>query len=411
MLFCILPWFSFNASGENKKEFFIHDPKIKINILSLFKPTELEVLTNGVGANVTITGAGDADVLLGPESPKISFSTKGAHEGTFYVSFDDVHILAKTVRLDSVSSISIPGRIERSYSHYGYLLTVTAEKDHLILVIDMGVTKASLLSAYSEMKRFDVPEAIKAQAIVNRSFYMGHKDRHPESKEFRFCDTTHCLLMQGNDALGDKKIAVNDLVQYTWFLADPRGKPIPAYSSATCGGYTLMPGDVWNAKDKKGVYSRVKCDYCRKHNRYRWRSEISDDEMVRVIKKLGKNKHIKGPVKVNVEERQELTGLVEKVLISAPKFKKSVSGQKFKMAAGRVLGWNRLFSNKFTISRTPDGYVFDGKGMGHSVGFCSAGAMEMASQGKSFKEILRFYFPKAQLINEPYKLCGMTHCY
>jgi stage II sporulation protein D len=37
--------------------------------------------------------------------------------------------------------------------------------------------------------------------------------------------------------------------------------------------------------------------------------------------------------------------------------------------------------------------VFDGRGHGHGVGLCQAGATEMAAEGNSAREILAFYFP------------------
>jgi stage II sporulation protein D len=44
-------------------------------------------------------------------------------------------------------------------------------------------------------------------------------------------------------------------------------------------------------------------------------------------------------------------------------------------------------------TRTNGALVFDGRGRGHGVGLCQEGAAEMATEGKSAREVLAFYFP------------------
>jgi stage II sporulation protein D len=41
--------------------------------------------------------------------------------------------------------------------------------------------------------------------------------------------------------------------------------------------------------------------------------------------------------------------------------------------------------------------LFSGRGAGHGVGLCQAGAEEMARKGKTYKEILSFYYPGTQV--------------
>ena len=57
---------------------------------------------------------------------------------------------------------------------------------------------------------------------------------------------------------------------------------------------------------------------------------------------------------------------------------------------------NQLRSDWYTITANNGELRFDGKGYGHGVGLCQAGAYEMASEGRSSRQILNFYFPGAQ---------------
>ena len=42
-------------------------------------------------------------------------------------------------------------------------------------------------------------------------------------------------------------------------------------------------------------------------------------------------------------------------------------------------------------------YEFQGYGYGHGVGMCQEGAIEMAKIGKSYRDILKFYFPNTKI--------------
>lgn len=61
---------------------------------------------------------------------------------------------------------------------------------------------------------------------------------------------------------------------------------------------------------------------------------------------------------------------------------------------------SHLYSSAFDVSRTIDGgFLFTGKGWGHGVGLCQIGAAVMASEGKTYKEILDFYYRGAEVTN------------
>ena len=77
-----------------------------------------------------------------------------------------------------------------------------------------------------------------------------------------------------------------------------------------------------------------------------------------------------------------------------------IGADEFRLAVGESLGWNRIPSTWFEVSRQGDGYAFHGRGWGHGVGLCQKGAAAMAQQGRSTQEILAQYFPGTQLADE-----------
>ncbi len=61
----------------------------------------------------------------------------------------------------------------------------------------------------------------------------------------------------------------------------------------------------------------------------------------------------------------------------------------------RILGFQNLKSTWFEVRRSPRAITFKGTGYGHGVGLCQWGAKAMAEAGKTHREILQFYYPRA----------------
>ena len=67
------------------------------------------------------------------------------------------------------------------------------------------------------------------------------------------------------------------------------------------------------------------------------------------------------------------------------------SGEEFR----KVLNLN---SSNFTFSKMGDEFRFLCRGVGHGLGMSQFGANKLAQQGKDYKEILKYYFPKVEII-------------
>jgi stage II sporulation protein D len=63
----------------------------------------------------------------------------------------------------------------------------------------------------------------------------------------------------------------------------------------------------------------------------------------------------------------------------------------------KLLGWSRLPSTNCTVSPDNGSYIFEGKGYGHGVGLCQWSALEMSREGKTYKQILDYFYPGTKL--------------
>jgi stage II sporulation protein D len=56
-----------------------------------------------------------------------------------------------------------------------------------------------------------------------------------------------------------------------------------------------------------------------------------------------------------------------------------------------------LRSTFFSCEPVGEKILLKGKGFGHGIGLCQEGAMEMVGQGKTYNEILKYYFKGSKL--------------
>ena len=74
-----------------------------------------------------------------------------------------------------------------------------------------------------------------------------------------------------------------------------------------------------------------------------------------------------------------------------------MSSDAFRRAIGLRLGWSTVLSPTFTLSRNGSRLIFKGRGFGSQVGLCVSGAMAQSRAGKGYREILKFYYPAAEM--------------
>ena len=66
----------------------------------------------------------------------------------------------------------------------------------------------------------------------------------------------------------------------------------------------------------------------------------------------------------------------------------------------KILSRSHLYSSAFDAEISGGKVILSGHGWGHGVGLCQIGAAVMASRGKSYSEILSFYYPGTIVEND-----------
>ena len=264
-------------------------------------------------------------------------------------------------------------RVGRARQGGGYDITTLELEDYVARVVAAEQAPASR------------PAALDALAIAVRTFALANLGRH-ESEGFDLCDLTHCQVV--GRATGTTRAAA---ARTRGLVLLYRGAPAPIFYHASCGGYTERPSTAWPGSSDLPFLLSGFDPWC--VTVPRWTNDVRAGDLERAARAAGLrgDRLLELAVAANADSgrvtRVRLRGFLPEV----------TTGEDFRLAIGRTLGWNVLKSTMFTITRTAAGYRFTGKGSGHGVGLCITGSARQASAGRSAKQILAAYFPGLEI--------------
>jgi stage II sporulation protein D len=176
------------------------------------------------------------------------------------------------------------------------------------------------------------------------------------------------------------------------------GRAVPGYCAASCGGSTTTPAELWGGR-RDAAYSAVACRSCSWSPYFAWRRRVDESAVRRCLEALLERRL---GAAVSIDFVRGRGGYVRRVVVEDGGRRLGVGGEAFRVALGRRLGWDAVPSPRYTASRVPGGYAFDGGGHGHGIGLCIAGAVAMARGGATRDEILARYFPKCSVARSPH---------
>lgn len=224
------------------------------------------------------------------------------------------------------------------------------------------------------------PASLEALAIVIRTYTLTNRGRH-RAEGFDLCDQTHCQVMRTATAATERAAAAtsDQILLY-------RGEPATVYYSASCGGRSEKPSNVWPGADDPPYLRIHDDDGCGGFPA--WTSELADVDLQRAFSAAGyrgtlRDMRILARNDSGRVARLELQGLTPR----------EITGQDLRMVVGRTLGFQHIQSTAFELRRSGRAFRFTGHGAGHGVGLCVIGSMKLAAAGQSAAAILERYFP------------------
>lgn len=290
--------------------------------------------------------------------------------------------------------VSGPYRIESSglpAVAIHFPLHVEAREGHLILTVALRIEDYVAAVLVGESGDFKNDEAIKAMAVAVRTYAARFRGQHGDDG-FDFCDTTHCQVPSWNDVPTRFRVAVDATrSEVVWF----NGAPAATHYHQNCGGTLAASNEAWPAVSEP--YLRSHPDpYCSSAAPLQWESSISIADLDAALHSVQLSPP-SGWTTVEVVSRSA-SGRAQRLRLTGGAHSDAViSASSFRFAVDRALGWNKIRSDLYEIRIAGDHIIFSGRGSGHGVGLCQAGAEEMAREGKDYRQILSFYYPGTEL--------------
>jgi SpoIID/LytB domain protein len=312
-------------------------------------------------------------------------------------------------------------------------LRIVVEADKIVAINELPVERylASVIS--SEMSATASPEFLKAHAVISRSWLLAQMEKRRQHENgsdsffsfikkddelirwydredhtiFDVCADDHCQRYQGISHARNQHVeeAVSltrgQILTYDGDICDAR-------FHKCCGGvteefqycwedtpkpYLVSVQDPWCNTTDKHILSQVLNDYDQETpDFYRWTVDYTQEQLSELVsRKLNIDF---GTITDLVPLEKGKSGRICRLMIVGTK-KTFTIGKELEIR--RALSETHLLSSAFDIEKTPTGFRLHGRGWGHGVGLCQIGAAVMGEQGKTYEEILLYYYRGAEI--------------
>jgi stage II sporulation protein D len=247
-----------------------------------------------------------------------------------------------------------------------------------------------LIAALSGEAAPDEPMAsLKAMAISMRTFALVNANRH-QSEGFGLCDSTHCQALRLGKPRFEVEQAVRETAGETLWSGSQRAH---VFYTQHCGGISEAASAAWPEEKAGYLAGQHRDPYCLRRSPAQWQTRIPLRQLGEIFRAQGW--HTPSPLTGIQIAQRDAAGRAQLLQVAGQGAPAQLSASSFRFAVDRALGWNQMRSDWYSLTLSGADLEIQGRGYGHGVGLCQAGAFEMAAEGRSDTEILNFYFPGA----------------
>lgn len=251
----------------------------------------------------------------------------------------------------------------------------------------------------SEMPANFEEEALKAQAVVARTYTIFNIKNNSKHENADICDSSKCCQAWISKEKRFERWNEQDREQnwnkITEAVNSTKGKiityenePINAFFHSNSGGTTETADAVWGGKNYPYLQTVVTSGEDA-YTQYSSEVILSKEELVSKIKEYHSD------ISINFEEEDAIkildytnSGRVKNIKFG----NLTLSGTEIRTIMG-------LKSSNFTVEIDEDTVKFEVIGYGHGVGMSQTGADSMAKQGESYEEIIKHFYSNVEISN------------
>ncbi len=279
---------------------------------------------------------------------------------------------------------------ERKYkigdkTFFGTITLVWKSASSLMVVCSLPMERYLVGIIGSEISPSWPVESIKAQAVAARTYAINKINSEGTRSDYDIASTVLAQVYHGSHVEDAK---AKDAVELTRGEVLTRaGKVFPAFYHSCCGGRTERAHNVWkNAEGPPPIEDK----YCARSPKLNWSYSITSAAFSSAMSQAG------FPLGAIESVDTSIFGdspRVENLLVEDEFGLKMIPATEVR----RIIGYKEVRSTWFDAGLSRGSITFTGKGYGHGVGMCQFGAKGMADAGFSYRDILKFYYPDAEL--------------
>jgi stage II sporulation protein D (peptidoglycan lytic transglycosylase) len=251
-----------------------------------------------------------------------------------------------------------------------------------------------------------VERMLEVQTIISRTYAVSHLGRHAR-EGFDLCSTTHCQLFEPQRLQTSRWAAASSeaIGRTAGLILTFDRQPIQALFHADCGGHTSTPIAVWGGTDRPylvgrpddGVASAAHTD---------WQYEVSVDVLTAALASDARTR-VSGALDTIGIVARDSAGRAERIAlhgrvrnVGGSSASPVIRGDELRQVLTRAFGPRAIRSTHFDVRRTGSVFTFSGRGYGHGVGLCQAGALARLRAGARPADVVRYYYPGAVLSHD-----------
>lgn len=268
------------------------------------------------------------------------------------------------------------GRIDRRYR--GVLRITQASSSRILVVNHVGMADY-VASVTAHEYPFSEIEGVKAQAVLARTYALHRAGSSPDHDLDDHQGSQVYLGVGAETAVSREatRATAGQVLRYG-------GALIEAVYSSSSGGHTADNETVWGTSPVP--YLRGRPDpFDADAPDHAWRVAVDAGRLFGAL-----SSRWGGVTGISVADRSR-EGRALRVTLHGER-PQTVSASDFRAVVNARLGSRTLRSTHFSISMDGSEVVFTGRGFGHGVGMSQYGARGQARAGRSYTEILAYYF-------------------
>ncbi len=346
-------------------------------------------------------------ILVARDKPEIKLSCKTAFE----VYDDQGRVIVRDAKLDGATVKPVQGgiqwwtrvvpsrsllikssgggiQISRAGLYGDMILLYKNSKNKLNIINELQLENYLKSVIAFEANPKWAPEALKAQAVVSRTFAL-FKMLERQNEEYDVSSGVFSQVYTGKKIEDQRTNQAIESTQGEILIYN--NKILNAFFHSTCGGATTSADLVWRVKSNPAL-SGAECRFCKGSPHYRWEAKITRQEILEKLAKQGMPLKDIQSIKLDKVDR---SGRAHKIIIKSTWWQKELDADAFRVWIDPA----RLKSSLIT-SVTADAagnYIFKGRGWGHGVGMCQYGMKYLGELGYNYREILDYYYPGVQI--------------